>query len=360
MRVPCRRAGRWFAIAVAWLALGVINATQVTAAMRAVGMQHRWTALFLAYALVWIAWACATPAVLALTRRFPPSRSTPWRGWAAHAAACAAMVVVDPVWIGFLNWALDPYSDSPSYWSVTFGTGYSRFDVNLVAYAAVMAVGYTVDSMRRLSEREAEAARLSAELANARLEALHRQLEPHFLFNTLHGISGLVRDGQRDAAIDMIAGLSDLLRHVLDRGERQLVPLADELSFVERYIDLQTMRFGERLRMSIDVPLDLYGALVPTLILQPFVENAIVHGIGREVDGGLVRLRVARAGGVLTLSIYNDGPALEPAGGRPGVGLSNARGRLQALYGSACGIALRRGEPSGVETIIELPYRVES
>ncbi len=181
-------------------------------------------------------------------------------------------------------------------------------------------------------------------------------MEPHFLFNTLNGIAGLVREHKNGTAVEMIAGLSDLLRRVLEGADRQLVPLAEELSFLERYIELQQMRFGDRLNVAVDVPLELYGALVPGLILQPLIENAIQHGVGKRVEGGTIRVSAARSGGILTLSIHNDGPNLPPGGvdSGSGVGISNTRGRLVSLYGAGCALEVRN-VASGVETIVQVP-----
>jgi sensor histidine kinase YesM len=221
-----------------------------------------------------------------------------------------------------------------------------------------VAIASTVDSIRRLAHREAEAARLAGELSKAQLDALRHQLEPHFLFNTLNGISGLVREGRNETAVLMIAGLSDLLRRVLEDSGRQLVPLAEEVSFLESYLELQAMRFGDRLKVTVDIPIELYGALVPQLVLQPLVENAIVHGIGKLVHGGEIRITARESEGMLSIYLYSDGPALSLAGGdRTGVGLSNTRGRLVTLYGAGSSVELRNGDQAGVETIIKVPYR---
>ena len=354
----------WLPIALVWLGLGLVNATQIVAGMRVVGMQHHWTALFFSWLLSWAVWACATPLVLRLARRWPPSRAIGWRGWTLHAAACAAIGLGDALWVAFLQWSLDPLGCSPCspYRYLAVGSFYERFHIDIITYVAILAIGHTIESLQRLSQREAEAAKLSAELSKVQLEALRRQIEPHFLFNTLNGISGLVRRGDSAAAVGMIAGLSELLRRLLEDGNRQLVPLADELSFLQRYVDLQVMRFGNRLNVAVDVPIDLYGALVPNLILQPLVENAIVHGVCATTEGGTVRIVAARLGDALTLSIHNDGPALpEPASAaRGGVGIANTRGRLQTLYGGECTLEVRNHRIAGVETVVRLPYQIEA
>ncbi len=350
-----------FAICLGWVALGLINAAQVVVGMRAVDMRHNWSTLFFVSAVSWLVWACATPLVLELGRRFPPTRAGGWKGWAFHGATCLFLGIVDACWVAALEYFLNPYAEGPypSYKIYAIKMFYNRFHLELITYAAILAAGYTIDSLRRLALREAEAARLSAELSKAQLDALRRQLEPHFLFNSLNGISGLVRSGENDAAVDMIAGLSDLLRRVLEDSGSQLVPLAEELSFLERYVELQSMRFGDRLSVNVDVPFDLYSALVPSLILQPLVENAILHGIETRVEGGSIRIGARAEGGVVTLYVHNDGPALSTGArdSRPGVGISNTRGRLDRLYGSAGTIELRNHNEAGVETIVQVPYR---
>ncbi len=351
----------WPSICLAWLALGLINATQVVVGMRAVDMRHHWSTLFFVSAVSWLVWACATPLVLALGRRFPPVRAAGWRGWTFHGATCLSLGIADACWVAALEYFLNPYAEGHqlSYRTYAIDLFYSRFHVELITYGAILALGYTINSLNRLALREAEAARLSAELSKSQLEALRRQLEPHFLFNSLNGISGLVRSGENDAAVDMIAGLSDLLRRVLEDSGSQLVPLAEELSFLERYLELQSMRFGNRLCVTVDVPFALYSALVPSLILQPLVENAILHGIERCVEGGSIRIGARTEAGVLTLYVHNDGPTLSaraPAS-RTGVGLSNTRGRLDRLYGGAGTIELRNHHRAGVETIVQVPWR---
>jgi two-component system LytT family sensor kinase len=346
-----KHPGAW--IALIWFSMGLVSGTQVVVGMRAVGMRHNWTALFFVNAVSWFVWACATPLVLALGRKFPS------RFWPIHPGAYVVIAIVDACWYSALSHALNPFALTgplPSWRYLAVSAFYQRFDVGLIAYAAILAAGHTMASLKRLAMREAEAARLTADLSRAQLDALRRQMEPHFLFNTLNGIAGLVREHKNGPAVEMIAGLSDLFRRVLEGADRQLVPLAEELSFLDRYIELQQMRFGDRLNVIVDVPLELYGALVPGLILQPLVENAILHGVGRRIEGGTIRVSAARTGGALTLSIHNDGPALPPGGidSGAGVGISNTRGRLSSLYGRASALEVRN-VATGVETIVQVP-----
>jgi two-component system, LytTR family, sensor kinase len=226
-------------------------------------------------------------------------------------------------------------------------------------YGAILLVSHVLDSRERLALQQTETARLNEQLSKAQLNALRQQIEPHFLFNTLNAIAGLVREKQNDAAVNMIAGLSDFLRRVLDDANRQQVPLEEELDFALKYLDIQKVRFAERLQVSVSVPKELFPAPVPSLILQPMVENAVKHGIAKRVHGGAIRIAALRSNGKLTLSVYNDGPSL-PVGwedSRSGIGISNVRTRLQGLYGEAFEFNVRNHEPGGVEVSLSVPCK---
>lgn len=159
----------------------------------------------------------------------------------------------------------------------------------------------------------------------------------------------------------MIAGLSDFLRHTLERSSRQQVPLAEELEFVEMYLGIEKIRFGDRLQLDFDVPPELYQAQVPSLILQPIVENAVKHGIAKRAQGGSIRIAAALDHGKVALTVSNDGPPLLPIeSSGPGIGNINVRTRLKDLYGDACDFVMRNGRAGGVEVAISVPYVVAS
>lgn len=359
------RAGHSWWVAVLWFAIGLITATQVVVGMAAGGRRYHWIVVFFTTVAAWLILPFATPIILSLSRRFPLEKPGDWRNLPAHLAAALGIGIAHVVWSATVEWAINPFAihPAPSFRSMFFTTVYMQFHTGVIVYAASVAIGNALDSIQRLAHREAEAARLTGELSKAKLDALRRQLEPHFLFNTLNGISGLVRERRNETAVEMIAGLSDLLRRVLDDSGRQLVPLAEEVSFLESYIKVQAMRFGDRLRVTVDIPLELYGALVPPLFLQPMVENAIVHGIGKLVEGGEIRVTARESEGTLAIYLYNDCPELSLAGtdragsDRTRVGLSNTRGRLVTLYGAGSSVELRNGGQAGVETIIKVPFR---
>jgi two-component system, LytTR family, sensor kinase len=211
-------------------------------------------------------------------------------------------------------------------------------------------------SLERERRRAAEAEGLAQ---SARLQALQSQLQPHFLFNTLNSISALVVDGRLDAAISMISRLSDFLRLTLQTSDTPQIPVASEMIFIRHYLDIQKIRFGDRLTFRLDIAPEALSALVPTLLLQPLVENAVQHGILPHREGGSVTIKVHTDARTLKLRIEDDGPGFRTSPMPPfGVGLSNTARRLDELYGDGAKLVVGRGAVSGVVVNIELPLVV--
>jgi LytS/YehU family sensor histidine kinase len=195
-------------------------------------------------------------------------------------------------------------------------------------------------------------------MTEARLNALRMELHPHFLFNTLNAISGLVRRREIDAAVRMLARLGELLRVTLERGSVQQVPLERELSFLRLYLEIERIRFHDRLGVDFEVDPEVLDALVPTLILQPLVENAVRHGVARLSGPGRVGVRAARQDGKLILQVADTGAGFQAGNGgtRLGVGLSNTRARLEQLYGADAAMMLDNGPAGGALVTVTLPY----
>ena len=315
-------------------------------------------------------WALLTPAVFWLARRSGAARGAwPGRLGAHLVAGVAVALAVEYATRGVLRPLLVPPDGGGPVreWSLGAAVQGLRFLDELIIYLAVLAVGYARDALFRLRERQAEAERLLAEravleaqLAEARLSALRMQLNPHFLFNTLNAVSALV---ERDPAgvRTMIARLSSLLRRVLHDGGAPEAPLRDELAFLRDYLAVQRVRFQGRLEVEEAVDPDVLDALVPPLLLQPLVENAVGHGVGRLEGGvGVVRLTAARRGGRLVLTVEDNGPGLSApgdAGPVGGVGLANTRARLDALYGADGALDLGEAVGGGVVARVTLPLR---
>jgi len=227
----------------------------------------------------------------------------------------------------------------------------------------VIGVCYAFDYYRKYREREFLASQLEAQLAQAQLDSLRTQLHPHFLFNTLNGIVGLVRDNRNDAAVNMLVGLSDLLRRALEHSTQQEVELNEEISFLQLYLSIQQMRFSDRLEIEIDIDPNTACALVPSMILQPLAENALRHGIGRSVASGVVGISSHIENGFLKLIVFDNGAGLpenwqlKTSGG---IGLANTAARLQQLYGENHRLEVRNRPEKGVEVVIVVPFRTNS
>jgi two-component system LytT family sensor kinase len=353
---------RWFWVASIWFGIALFDATQTVVSMRAEGMHHAWLQLFATTLLAWLPWALATPLVVRLGRQYPPTRLRQFSVWFVHLAAFIGINLTSAAWNTWLEKWLNPYQLHPPpgpFTSILFARFYNGILSALILYASILAISYVLDSRDRLALQQTETARLNEQLSKAQLDALRRQIEPHFLFNTLNAVAGLVREKKNEEAVNMIAALSDFLRRTLEESSRQQVPLGEELEFLQKYLDIQKVRFADRLQLSVNVPMDLSLAQVPFLILQPVVENAIKHGIAKRVHGGAIRIDAFRSNEMLKLNVYNDGPSLPEnwEETRSGIGITNMRTRLQSLYGNSFELSLRNHGPGGVELSVSLPFR---
>jgi signal transduction histidine kinase len=304
----------------------------------------------------WSVWAACTPLIARLARRFPLTRDSRWRPVAAHVGA---FLVVD--FAASAVWALAATWVRPVRFTTAFGNWFiAALPFAVLVYAAVVSVFYSLSDRARLRDRERDAARLAQQLSEAQLASLRMQLRPHFLFNSLNAIMALVRDGESSRAIEALALLGDMLRVTLRQGASHQVALAEEVSFTRRYLELEQLRFGERLQVTFDVPPDLLDAAVPLFVLQPFVENAIKHGILDRRRGGTIVIAARAEGARLRLSVRDDGVGLAPGwndGSGAGVGLSNARTRLQRLYDGRATLDVGAGPGgAGVTVEIVLPF----
>jgi two-component sensor histidine kinase len=359
---PGKRMVRWAIIIGFWTFFGLLNATQLYLGLRMEGMYLPWWRVFATDLIGWWPWIPATPIVLWLGRRFPIDRGTWWRVLPIHLLAsvliCAAHFAVF-TYAGILFSPFGPPREPRPFLQMFVGRAMNQFHLDLLIYAATLGVSYAVSYYFRYREREFRASQLESQLAQAQLQTLKMQLQPHFLFNTLHGIAGLVRDNRNKAAVNMLAGLSDLLRYTLENAGKQEVPLKEELEFLELYLDIQQMRFSDRLQIEMLIEPETLDALVPNLILQPLVENAIRHGTSRRAASGTVGVIARRDNGSLRIQIYDDGPGLKRDDGtKPveGVGLSNTRARLTQLYGERQKFVLSERESGGVEAILVIPF----
>jgi hypothetical protein len=353
------RFPRWIWMVAIWCAGAVIDASQSVLVMRAEGGHHTWVRMASSEFISWLPWVLATPIVSALARRYRQLSALTIR---IHVGVFVLVSLIAACWYALLTMTFNPwghpmrpgpfpdvFESSLLYQSLTY----------LIVYVLIIAITLAIDYRDGIARQRTETARLNEELSLSQLAALRRQMEPHFMFNTLNSIAALVRDQSNDAAVSMIVGLSDFLRRASEDFHRPQVALAEEVEYLQRYTDIQKARFAERLQVSLDIPAELLQAQVPSLLLQPLVENGIKHGIAKRVAGGAIRVSGEARAGKLYLRVYNDGPALPSEGQarHAGIGLSNLRTRLQILHGGNFGLELRDADGGGVEVLVTLPLQ---
>ena len=309
----------------------------------------------------WWVWALLTLPVLALATRFPIRSEGAWRALVLHALLGFGVVIVYMAAEAPFAILREGRTITPTSWvNATLGGLAFRFTTNYLIYFALVGLGHAIRSTRELRDREFQTSRLEAELADRRLASLRAQLQPHFLFNTLHAISSLVREGDRDRAVRMISGLSGLLRHTLDHVRTPEIPLHEELEALERYLEIEEVRFEDRLEIGRDIDPRALDINVPALLLQPLVENAIRHGIEERALARIVEIRARLDGDVLELRVTDDGkglPADFDLAAKQGVGLSSTRKRLEQLYGGDAHLEVCSREPHGTQVTARVPAR---
>ena len=352
-----RRWGTWalsFGVATA---LGLLLAAQWVLASGTAGPSIAWS-----YALAWVMpewylWAALSPLVFALAGRFPFSRSTWRRSIAVHLVAAALLGVAHAAAFALVTWRL-PWADivHVPLDRLVSNLVSKKIVTNLIVYGVLVGARHAIAIYRRQRGRELRASQLEAALARAHVHALRMQLHPHFLFNALHTLSELIHRDPR-AADRMVSRLGDMLRATLDSGGAEEVPLEQELALLERYLDIERIRFHDRLQVDVQVEPDCLAAAVPNLILQPLVENAIRHGIAARPGAHRIEIRAARGGESLLVRVRDDGAGLAD-GAEPGVGLGNSRARIEQLYGSDGRLELANIDGGrGLEVTLAIPFR---
>jgi hypothetical protein len=352
------RAWRLAACLAAWTLLGVLDGVESFCKRVGTTAEMTWGAALAAGLLLWYGWMLVGLVVFAAARCRPLVGSHWPRRVGAYLVAGCVCVLAKLA----LDWPIAAAYFCADPGRVTFGDflvmglrcyGFRYY----LIYWGLVGAGHALNYWRQLGDREQRTARLEAALASAQLQLLKLQLNPHFLFNTLNAISALIhRDA--DVADRMVARLGDLMRLLLDRFGAQEVTLAEELHFLNAYLEIEQQRYGARLRVCEQVEPGLLRARVPPLTLQPLVENALKHGIAAGRGGGEVTVRARRERGRLRLEVEDDGAGLAP-GHRRGVGLSSTQARLRQLYPDEHRFELRAGASGGTLAVLELPFRTQ-
>jgi two-component sensor histidine kinase len=355
-----RRQGTpWHLIVPVGLIYGLVMSAQVYLSSTMAGRPYGWGKSLALQMPIAAAWLLFTPVILALGRRYPIVGSRWLRDAGVHLLVSMTFIFLLDL---FASWFQPMIVAGPVGRTLLARTA-RLFVIWIVSdgmvYWSILLVSLVVAHYRRLRERELIASQLETQLAQADLQALKSQLHPHFLFNALHTIGSLVRTGDRDSAVKVTADLGELLRRMLDGASQQEVPLRQELDFIRSYLDIEQIRFRDRLRVKFDVEEAVLDARVPHLVLQPLVENAIRHGIAPHLFAGNVVVRARRSGDRLELLVRDDGPGAGVGeGSRPGIGLTNTRARLERLYGEDFVLDVANFPAGGLEARIELPFRL--
>jgi two-component system, LytTR family, sensor kinase len=359
-----RRVVRVALLVGAPLIPSIVIATQFYVGGRMRGFPVAFGAWFLTQLCHWEIWAIAGPFVWSLERRWPLSGANRRRSIVRHllAAPAVAAAVLLMSYLAYhamirLPFVSDWFTGMDRSFTLTatiFIASYLHLE--LLLYAGVVAMAHAVHATELLRAKEHESLRLEAELTGARLTALRTQLQPHFLFNTLHMIGSCVLQRQNDRAVGMLAELGELLRATLAKRDTELTTLGDELAYLRRYLRIEEARFGDRLHVEWQIEDAALDRLVPPFILQPLIENAFRHGIAHRMDDAVLRIAARHAGDALQIEVDNDGPPLEDGFAierAPGYGLKNVAERLRARTPAGrIDIANRGG---GVRVLLVLP-----
>jgi two-component sensor histidine kinase len=358
---------KWSLIFIAWLIPAVIAMLQSAASylMRdALAKEWPWVLMQLPRYLMW---ALCTPLVFSAVRRFPFRRDRFARSvWTHTLFALAFASVIELVWL-FMSLVLQSFIEPEilprmlANWPEIYSAAIlSRMLGGAFTYGATAGIATTLGYHRRFREREVRSAQLEAQLALAQVQALKMQVHPHFLFNTLHAITVLIREDPA-AATRVVTRLGDLLRLTLSRATTAQVSFRRELEILTLYLEIERMRFHDRLEIEYDVQPTTLDALVPDLILQPLVENAIRHGVSPNSGTGRIKVISRREGDWLQLEIRDNGTGLpEGAPPRDGIGLTTTRARLERLYGARHELTLTNLPQRGCVARIRIPFQPAS
>ena len=359
-----RRWFRWTLGLGFWAILAFFFASQTVVSSAYRGHPTTWHQALMFPAIDCGLWAMFTPFVLWGARKFPFERGNWAKALAFHFVMAIAVAFAElRLFSIIVPFAYGPTaSGRVSSITVFRNLVPGNLHTAVLTYVLIVAAAHGLAFYQGFRDRELRATLLEAKLAQAQLQVLRMQLQPHFLFNTLHSISALVHEDP-DGADRMLAQLGDLLRMTLSPEATQEVALRQELDFLDRYLEIEKTRLGERLHISHAVAPETLDACVPHLILQPLVENAIRYAVAPRADGGRVEIKATRSEDVLRIEVWDDGPGLKSSEGAingSGLGLKNTRERLAQLYGSAATLELSNVSTRGFLAALTIPLHLDT
>jgi hypothetical protein len=352
----------WITVFVVWLVLAGVATTFSYDFRVHVGRPEKWSNLARIYFSAYLAWCLLfTPVVVWVSRRFTLGKNRLPRSILAHFVAAFTIAIASAaIRIPLHGWIYPDY-DKPVPWSAFRSFFLANAYDDLCIYMVVAAIAHGLIYFRKYQERELHSSELERQLAEAQLQMLKMQLQPHFLFNTLNTAYTLIgRD--REAAERVIIQLSDLLRMTLEHTGMHEVTLDEEIGFIGKYLEIEQVRFKERLTIRYCIDPECLDALVPNMILQPLVENAIKHGVAPHARPGMIEISAAKRRDLLELTVTDNGESISEGHTDrhfrgSGVGLSNTRARLLQQYGAKSSLELKAGAVEGFSAIATLPFR---
>jgi hypothetical protein len=307
----------------------------------------------------WLVWVPLTPVIMRLARRFPVRWPPTIAALGVHAMGIAGTALLRGTVYASATFLIGRVSANVQFLGYLWRISLAWLPIAALVWGGIIAATIALDSARALREREVRDSELRAQLARAELGALRARLHPHFLFNALHSVGALVRMQDNDAAVRVVADLSQLLRDVVSRDAPEMIRLRDELAFIKRYVDIESVRFADRLRVDWQVSDDVRDAVVPSFIMQPLVENAIHHAVSESSHAGHLQISAVRHDQELAIDIVDDGPG--PMSRRTsngnGVGLADTRERLTRLYAEHGLLKVSRGPNGGTVASLRMPFR---
>ncbi len=310
----------------------------------------------------WLFWGCWIPFIFYLSHKVPIHKHNYYLGVLLH-LPISIMIVCFHLLLYVIIIKLSPIPGFQGQPIATLFIGllFSQFEWYFLTYWALMLGSYAVEYYQKFRESNLKAAQLDSRLTKSRLMALKMQLHPHFLFNTLHTISSLVRQDEKKKSISMLSEMGDLLRIVLSQNEEQFIKLTSELEFIKKYIALEEKRFKNKMNVQIEVGDDLSETLIPSFLLQPLIENSIYHGLSKKVDASILSIDIKKKGNQLCIEMYNDGPPLSENFNVfkvEGIGLANTIERLSQLYQDQYIIKFLNIK-NGVLVKLNIPYQIK-
>jgi two-component system, LytTR family, sensor kinase len=352
---------KWALIPAAWLMYALVMTTQTYFAYMREGYSVPfWGGAVLPSFVYSIFWIALTPLVLYLAARFPLDPTHRKRNIVVHICTSLGIAIFQRVGYEAVVMSLNATDKWPFSWERLFQLTIGFFDYGLLVYWVILLMYQALEYTRVIKEEEVRASMLKTQLVEAQLQTLKTQLQPHFLFNTLHSISELIHEDV-EAADTMIARLGDFLRFTLQNSGQQMVTLQKDLESMRSYFEIERTRFQEALTMQLEIEPETLDALVPSFLWQPIVENSIRHGIATSTRRGRIIIRARRLDGTLRLEVEDNGTGLGDGGVSPrykeGIGLANTRAILHHIYGSAHRLDLAGAPGGGVVVTMEIPFR---